>query len=224
MNTDFEKNSDSYAIENGFNNSHHSDGTEANIKEMNDSNATGLAEVFENRNWHMALALYEHRHPGQALIDNSMSDANSLDVIPHIYGNERGLSMNTDIERDSDGIPMTDGFANTQPLTQPAKTINSIEIDSLNPCDEITLFTGSSQYKFMVTDSAHLTGLLTGGQIGNETVEANLLAVQDDNGFRLNGDFSVLRKGMRVIFHIAAGERNLITSFVRQLFITRNRG
>lgn len=102
--------------------------------------------------------------------------------------------------------------------------MNEINIDSFNRGDELRILTESSIYSFSLTDPARLRGLLTGGQLGEELVEADLLAVGDDDGFHLRYVLSVIGKGMRIIFYIPAGERNLVTSPVTKLYLIKNRG
>lgn len=127
--------------------------------------------------------------------------------------------MNADMENQL----MNDRLTDLSLLTQPAATMNEIKIDSLNKRDEIVIHTGNSQYSFLLTDTARLRGLLTGGQLGEELVEADLLAVGDDDGFHLRYILSAIGKGMRIIFYIPAGERNLVTSHITTLFLVKSR-
>lgn len=120
--------------------------------------------------------------------------------------------MNIALEAKTNNYRMNDAIYSSHTLTQPHTHRNEIAIDSLNRHDEIRIYTGRSEYRFVLTGPVGLCGLLAGGQIGEEPVDAQLLAVRDDNGFRLKDDFSVIGKGMRIIFHILADERNLVTS------------
>ncbi|MCI0487592.1 MAG: hypothetical protein L0229_13455 [Blastocatellia bacterium] len=225
MNTDIETKTNPALMNDSFADSRPSTRPAATMNERttrhSDHSADGeLAQVFERGDWPVALALYEHRNPGRVMVDINLESANIVEAMPRING--RSIPMNTDIENRASNQSMNDRFANSKPLTQPVATMNEVAIDSLNRHDEIKIYTGRSEYRFMLTDPVDLRGLLTGGQMGEELAEVNLLAIRDDDGFHLKDDVSAISKGMRIIFHIPAGERNLVTSPITRLVLLKN--
>lgn len=131
--------------------------------------------------------------------------------------------MNIDVEKSVKSPSISDGFAGSHNQTHPAASMSRIDIDSLSRGDEIRILTESSQYRFSLNDPVRLHGLLTGGRLGEERVEASLYAVWDDNGIQLKYVISAITKGTRIIFSIPAGERNLVTSPVTEFFLIKNR-
>ncbi|MCI0489555.1 MAG: hypothetical protein L0229_23440 [Blastocatellia bacterium] len=132
--------------------------------------------------------------------------------------------MNIVLEARTNDYSMSEAIGSSQTLTQPHAHGYEVNIDSLDRHDEIRIYTGRSEYRFLLTDPVSLLGLLAGGQLGEEPVEAQLLAVRDDDGFHLKDDFSIIGRGMRIIFHILADERTLATSPVTRLALVKHEG
>ncbi len=129
--------------------------------------------------------------------------------------------MNTSIENTAINPMMNETLINTWPLAGPEVAIKEVAIDSLDHGDLIRIYTEKREYRFLLTDPAALNGLLTGGQLGEELTLANLLSICDDKGFHLKEDIAAISKGMRLVFHIPAGKRNLVTSRITMLVLEK---
>ncbi len=129
--------------------------------------------------------------------------------------------MNTSIENTAINPMMNGRLVNSGPLVGPDATIKEVAIDSLDHGDLIRIYTEKREYRFLLTDPAALNGLLTGGQLGEELTLANLLSICDDKGFHLKEDIAAISKGMRLLFYIPAGKRNLITSKITRLALEK---
>ena len=225
MNTDIETKMNNRFVNDAFGNSQTitrraSNMSENSKKPSDESRDDELSNLFERADWPMALALYEHRNPGHVMVDIHLESANIVDAMPRING--RSICMDSGIEKKENNPAINDDFVNTKPLTKTVLNTNEIAIDSLNNHDELKLNTGRSEYRFMLTDPDNQRGLLTGGQLGEELAEANILAVRDDDGFHLIDESSRIGVGMRIIFHIPSGVRNLVTSPITKLVLIKN--
>jgi hypothetical protein len=130
--------------------------------------------------------------------------------------------MNIDIQNKADSRSLNDWCVTAPLTTLPVETVNEVRIDSLNYRDEMRIRTERSEYTFLLTDTPLLRGLLTGGQMGEEIVEADIIAVMDDDDIRLLNDFSTIGRGMRIMFSVADREMRITTSHIAMIILIRN--
>lgn len=100
----------------------------------------------------------------------------------------------------------------------------AIAFDDLSRADRISVDTKKSNYQFSVLDPAERKGILTGGWLGDETVEAFLSGTMSDD----NSDFSStgLKTGGRAVFFIETDSHihRVITSLITDLALSRSVG
>ena len=127
--------------------------------------------------------------------------------------------MNIALEAKTNDYRLNDPIGNLQPFA------NSYEvaIDSLNQYDEIKIYTAGSEYRFTLTDPCSLTGSLAGGQLGEGTLEAQLVAVREGAKLNLKDELSIIGEGMRLIFYFLADDRNLVTSPIKRLALLKHK-
>ena len=82
--------------------------------------------------------------------------------------------------------------------------------------DTILIRTQNSEYEFAVTDAEGRRGLLSGGSLGGEQRDANLVGALPESGPALVGDTTKLETGSRAMFYLSAkrGIERLITSVI----------
>ena len=87
--------------------------------------------------------------------------------------------------------------------------------------DTILIRTQNSEYKFAVTDAEGRRGVLSGGSLGGERRDANLVGALPESGPALIGDTSKLKTGSRALFYLSAkrGIERLITSVITGITI-----
>lgn len=97
-----------------------------------------------------------------------------------------------------------------------------ISVDALNRGDRVLVQTQRSLYRFSISDAPRRRGLLTGGSLGDQTVEATFA------GSILNDcvefDSWELKPGFRAVFFIQKGRitQRLMTSLVTEVNLVRN--
>src|SRR5262245_5041441 len=96
----------------------------------------------------------------------------------------------------------------------------AINLDGLSNHDQISVQTATSRYQFSVEDSSNRKGILTGGRIGNQRVQAVCTgSVSED---RETFDARQLRTGARAVFFVIESTnriRRVVTSVVTDIAI-----
>ena len=95
-----------------------------------------------------------------------------------------------------------------------------IDLDSLSNEDRISVQTATSRYQFSIQDPSNRKGILTGGRIGTQSVEAVCTGSvsEDRQGF----DTRQLRTGSRAVFFVIESTnriRRVVTSVVTEIAI-----
>ena len=92
--------------------------------------------------------------------------------------------------------------------------------------DTILIRTQNSEYKFAVTDAEGRRGVLSGGSLGGEPRDANLVGELPESGPPLVGNTSKLETGSRALFYLSAkrGIERLITSVITGITINHRGG
>src|SRR5262245_17563932 len=97
-------------------------------------------------------------------------------------------------------------------------TDKSIVLDKLGNTDTISVQTMKSNYHFSVLDPTSRRGLLSGGSLGDQVIEAFLSGtVSEDSRF----DTDELRTGERAVFFVESKKsvHRLITSVITNLAV-----
>jgi len=100
-------------------------------------------------------------------------------------------------------------------------TEKEIAFDRLRRADTICMQTTRSNYQFSVIDPSIRKGLLSGGSLGDDTIEAFWTGmVSEDNG---DFDEDKLKTGARAVFFVESRAciRRFITSTVTDLDVAR---
>jgi hypothetical protein len=96
----------------------------------------------------------------------------------------------------------------------------TIDLDGLSNQDQISVRTATSRYQFSVQDSSNRKGILTGGRVGNQRVQAVCTgSVSDD---RESFDAHRLTTGSRAVFFVIESKnriRRVVTSVVTEIAI-----
>ncbi|MFY9607326.1 MAG: hypothetical protein WAU45_01765 [Blastocatellia bacterium] len=105
----------------------------------------------------------------------------------------------------------------------PGQSQMSIDFDDLNPKDKVVIRTRNSSYRFLITDPAKRRGVLTGGALGNNTLDAVLIEsfAQESNAKRETS--YDLKTGARVLFYLYStkGAERIATSVIQELVVIR---
>jgi hypothetical protein len=98
-------------------------------------------------------------------------------------------------------------------------TDKSIVLDSLGNADTISVQTMRSNYHFAVLDPTNRKGLLSGGSLGDQAIEAFLSGTVSDDSRYVDTD--ELRTGERAVFFVESKQRvhRLITSVITNLTV-----
>jgi len=103
-------------------------------------------------------------------------------------------------------------------------TEKSIAFDKLSRADTISMQTKKSNYQFSVLDPSNRKGLLSGGSLGDDAIEAfwTGMVSEDSRDF----DTDELKTGGRAVFFVESKTsiRRLITSTVTDLAVARAPG
>jgi hypothetical protein len=101
-----------------------------------------------------------------------------------------------------------------------------LAFEDIEESDTIMIRTQNSEYKFAVTDPEGRRGVLTGGSLGGERRDANLVGALPQSGPAVVGDTSKLETGSRALFYLSAkrGIERLITSVITAITINHNGG
>src|SRR5215211_5726912 len=94
-------------------------------------------------------------------------------------------------------------------------TINEVTVNDLTPVDTVLMETAHSTYQFSVTNPTTRTGILSGGLLSQNPIEANFLcsvSAKED----CKDDTSKIKVGSRAIFIYAseAGTRYIVISAI----------
>jgi hypothetical protein len=103
-------------------------------------------------------------------------------------------------------------------------TEKSIAFDKLSRSDTISMQTAKSNYQFSVLDPSMRIGLLSGGSLGDDAIEAFWTGMISED--RRDFDQDELKTGARAVFFIEskASVKRLITSTVTDLSVARTPG
>jgi len=101
-------------------------------------------------------------------------------------------------------------------------TYKSIEFDKLSCADTISVQTLKSSYQFSLLDPSNRKGLLSGGSLGDEGIEAFLSGMVSDDSREF--ETTELKTGARAVFFVESKKivRRLITSVITDLAVARN--
>jgi hypothetical protein len=82
--------------------------------------------------------------------------------------------------------------------------------------DMILIRTQNSEYRFAITDPQGRRGILSGGSLGGERRDANLVGALPESGLAVVDDVAKLKTGSRALFYLSAkkGIERLITSVI----------
>ena len=99
-----------------------------------------------------------------------------------------------------------------------------LAFEDIEESDTIMIRTQNSEYKFAVTDPEGRRGVLSGGSLGGERRDANLVGALPQSGPAVVGDTSKLETGSRALFYLSAkrGIERLITSVITGISINHN--
>lgn len=96
-----------------------------------------------------------------------------------------------------------------------------IAFDDLSRDDQVSVQTARSNYHFSVLDAHNRTGMLTGGFLGDQAIEAVFTGTltEDDGNF----DSRELKTGARAVFFVHAKNQvqRVITSVITNLGVSR---
>jgi hypothetical protein len=103
-------------------------------------------------------------------------------------------------------------------------TEKTIAFDTLSRADTISMQTTKSNYQFSVLDPSIRKGLLSGGSLGDDTIEAFWTGMISED--RRDFDTDELKTGARAVFFVEskASIRRMITSTVIDLSVARTSG
>ena len=95
----------------------------------------------------------------------------------------------------------------------------------IDESDMILIRTQNSEYRFAITDPQGRRGILTGGSLGDERRDANLIGALPESGMAVVDDTSKLKTGSRALFYLSArkGIERLITSVITNINHRRGR-
>lgn len=95
----------------------------------------------------------------------------------------------------------------------------------ISESDTILIRTQNSEYEFAITDPEGRRGVLSGGSLGGEQRDANLVGALPESGPALVDDTSKLKTGSRALFYLSAkrGIERLITSVITGISINHRR-
>jgi hypothetical protein len=98
-----------------------------------------------------------------------------------------------------------------------------LSLGGLNASDEIMIRTGNSVYSFSVTDPAGRRGVLSGGSLDGQKVEAALVGSLVEGGEKNTTFLTSLKTGARALFYVdlGGGVKRLLTSAVTDLIYLR---
>jgi len=98
-------------------------------------------------------------------------------------------------------------------------THKSIVLDKLGNTETISVQTMKSSYHFSVLDPTNRRGLLSGGSLGDQVIEAFLTGTVSEDSRRFDTD--ELRTGERAVFFVESKKsvHRLITSVITNLVV-----
>jgi hypothetical protein len=112
----------------------------------------------------------------------------------------------------------------SSPLQTPCCDVEStITFEDINAEDKLLIKTRNSEYRFSVIDPENHKGLLSGGTLGNEPLEAFLIESRSKGEDGALRDFRGLKTGARALFYLSSGRsiERVITSKISGLTLVK---
>jgi hypothetical protein len=99
------------------------------------------------------------------------------------------------------------------------KRPNEVRISDIRAADEVLIETKNSTYVFVLTDAEKRSGLLSGGQLGQNSRDAVIVGTMAEDGNMVIDDSPVLRTNSRALFSLRVrnGLEQLLTSAITGL-------